>query len=128
MAPNVDEAFELNLKEGILTGTWVHMWADPATGGGVFYFFDLGMGLPGTGKTVGTTAETEAAQADTWDVTNQGSDEGLEMVQLTRTAYDHTSDETLYAYYRTFSYDANGHLTDVSAETRVTIDAPTACP
>ena len=33
----------------------------------------------------------------------------------------------LYAYQRNFTFDANGNLTAVSAESRVTIDTPEAC-
>ena len=90
--------------------------------------FLAGAGLPvhdaTPDVTVGTTAETEAAQTDDWDV----GDGTLKVTQQTRTAYSDTGDETLYAYYRDFYYTADGRLTRVSAETRVTIDAPEACP
>ena len=73
--------------------------------------------------TIGTTAETEAAQTDDWDI----GDGSLQVTMLTRMAYDHNGDETLYAYYRDFTYDENGRLTQVSVETRVTIDTPGSC-
>ncbi len=72
---------------------------------------------------VGTTAETEAAQTDTWS----RDDTAVRVTKLSRIAYDDAGDETLYAYYRDFAYDAEGKLTSVSAETRVTIDVPEAC-
>jgi len=74
-------------------------------------------------NSVGTTAETEAAQTDSWTV----EDGTLGLTALTRMAYNHAGDETLYGYYRTFKFDAQGHLTSVSTETRVTIDVPEAC-
>lgn len=75
--------------------------------------------------TVGTTAETEAAQTDDWDIYT--ADEGLAYTKLTRLAYNDAGDEKLYAYYRTETYDRFGRLTKVSAETRVEIDEPGAC-
>ena len=77
----------------------------------------------GPPNTVGTIAETEAAQTDDWDV----GDGTLEFIQLSRMAYAHAGDSKLYAYYRTSNYDAAGRLTSVSTETRVEIDAPEVC-
>ncbi len=75
-----------------------------------------------------STFETEAAQTDTWDRGDQDSGEDGVSVRLqTRTAYDDTSDEKLYAYYRTFVFDSNGVLKTISAETRVTVDTPEDC-
>lgn len=72
---------------------------------------------------VGTTAETEAAQTDDWDI----GDGTLTLTTCTRVAYDDGSDENLYAYYRDLSFDAWGRLTKVGTETRVVIDAPESC-
>jgi hypothetical protein len=74
--------------------------------------------------TVGTTAETEAAQTDDWDQADQGANDGVAVTMLTRFGYVAGSDEKLYAYYRTFTYDSVGQMRLVSAETRVEIDAP----
>jgi len=76
-----------------------------------------------TENAVGTTDETEAAQTDSWNI-NLGC---VKVTRLWRMAYDHTGDQKLYAYYRDETYDADGRLVAVSAETRVEIDAPEAC-
>jgi len=76
-----------------------------------------------TDNSVGTAAETEAAQTDTWDV-NLGC---VKVTRLYRMAYDHEGDEKLYAYYRDETYGAEGRLMKISAETRVEIDAPEEC-
>ncbi len=75
--------------------------------------------------TVGTTAETEAAQTDDWDIYT--ADLNGKLTMCTRVAYNDAGDETLYAYYRDVFIDHHGRLTGVSAETRVTIDVPEAC-
>ena len=50
---------------------------------------------------------------------------GLSVDVQTRTFYDHTaSSPVLYGYKRTFTYDKNGRLYSVSAETRFEIDTP----
>jgi len=73
--------------------------------------------------TVGTTAETEAAQTDHWTI----GDGTLAKIVLYRMAYSDTGDQKLYGYYRTEKYDAYGRMTSISVETRVTIDTPEAC-
>ncbi len=75
--------------------------------------------------TVGTTAETEAAQTDDWDI--YSADKNGKLTMCTRVAYDDGGDETLYGYYRDEYYDHHGRLTKVSGETRVTIDVPALC-
>ena len=75
--------------------------------------------------TVGTTAETEAAQTDDWDIYTADGD--LKFTTCTRVAYDDTGDETLYAYYRDLHFDFHGRLTHVSAETRAAIEVPEVC-
>jgi hypothetical protein len=75
-----------------------------------------------------TTYETETAQTDTWDRNSPSAGKtGVTLRHCTRIAYDDTGDETLYAYYRTLTYDVWGRLDTISAETRVTIDTPEAC-
>lgn len=96
-----------------------YCWAVFAAGGGV--------GTHDSPASVGTTAETEAAQTDTWDRDSQGSNDGVEFTVLCRQAYDSSGDETLYGYYRTVTYDSLGNLATISAETRVTIDTPGLC-
>lgn len=79
--------------------------------------------------TIGSTGETEAAQSDSWDRENQAEGKsGVIIAMQTRTAYNDSGDEKLYAYYRDLTYDSGGLLVSVSAETRITIDVPEACP
>ncbi len=87
-----------------------------------------GAGTYVTPTTIGTTAEAEAARADTWDRTAPpaGTD-GVIDTRIVRFAYNDAGDEILYAYYRNYLYDSIGALVAVSAETRVTIDVPEAC-
>jgi len=94
--------------------------------GSFAYRFTVPHQAEGTEDTIGTTAETEAAQTDTWDIEAQAA-KGLVDTRLVRMAYDHTGDKKLYAYYRAYTYDAGGRLLKVSAETRVEIDAPEDC-
>ena len=74
-----------------------------------------------------STFETETAQSDTWDITDQGDNDGVQVRLQTRMVYDDTSDEILYAFFRTFKYDNIGRLISISAETRVTIEIPEEC-
>ena len=63
-----------------------------------------------------------AAKSDSW--TYDGTN-GVKVTVQTRTYYDHTaSTPVLYGYYRTFTYDKQGRLYSVSAETRYVIDQP----
>ncbi|GAH45853.1 unnamed protein product [marine sediment metagenome] len=73
--------------------------------------------------------ENETAQTDDWDRdAPPGGKDGVEVRVQMRTAYCDAGDETLYAFYRTFTYDSQGNLVTISAETRVSIDVPEACP
>lgn len=82
-----------------------------------------GFGTHSSPATVGTTAETEAAQTDTWDQTSQGANDGVNVVCLARIAYDNTSARKLYGFYRNLKFDSNGLLYEIGAESRVEIDA-----
>ena len=78
--------------------------------------------------TIGSAAEgSETADTATFDRADQGTDDGLTITVLTRLVYNHTGDEILYGYFRTFAFDSTGRLVEVSAETRVTIETPEAC-
>jgi len=75
--------------------------------------------------TLGTNTEgNEAADATTW--TYAGTN-GLEEWYCSRIGYFHAGDAKLYMYLRKRTYDKNGQLYSVSAETRVEVDAPEAC-
>lgn len=102
--------------------------AHKTSDGSVVFFRQIAsVGTHDNPATIGGTSETEAAQSDTWDQTSQGSNDGLQDTRMVRQAYDDSGDETLYGYYRTYTYDSAGKLVAVSAETRVTIDTPEAC-
>ena len=120
-------AYEENGRQGIPADT--HILIKPLLiGTTLIHLFTLGAGLPtGNEASVGSTGETEAANTTTWDVTSQPSNEGLALTTCTRMAYDDTGDEKLYAYYRVLTFDSNGMLVAVGAETRVTIETPEAC-
>ena len=88
---------------------------------------DAGAKNPSTTKTNLTTTANggegnAAAQTNTWTF---GGTNGVSVTLQTRTYYDHTaSTPVLYGYYRTFTFDRNGKLYSISAETRYTIDPP----
>ena len=46
----------------------------------------------------------------------------------TRQIFNHSGDKKWYAFLRKFTYDKNGRLYSVSAETRIEIDAPVVWP
>ena len=79
---------------------------------------------------VGSAAEgAEDADAAGWDriLSLASGDDGLTLTMMTRVVYDEAGDEILYGMMRTFSFDSQGKLYAVSAETRVVIDTPSAC-
>jgi len=68
------------------------------------------------------TAAAKTGSSNQW--TCDGT-KGVTFTVQTRTYYDHTaSTPVLYGYYRTFTFDRNGRLYSVSAETRYEIDTP----
>ena len=68
------------------------------------------------------TAAAKTGDNNAW--TCDGT-QGVTFTVQTRTYYDHTaSTPVLYGYYRTFTFDRNGKLYSISAETRYTIDQP----
>ncbi len=73
---------------------------------------------------------TEGSEAaDTTDVEYEtNSQKGVRMHAMTRVAYFDTGNQVLYGYVRELRFDPRGHLIAISAETRVVIDVPGACP
>ena len=68
---------------------------------------------------------TAAAKTGTSNQWTCDGTTGVKFTVQTRTFYDHTaSTPVLYGYYRTFTFDRNGRLYSVSAETRYEIDTP----
>lgn len=123
-----DHAFPINGASTLPVGTFVRARAGVLDGSGnQTYLFGPVAGSASNPATLGASGETETADTGTWDRGDQGADDGLTMTCLTRLAYNDAGDETLYAYYRDFKYDSLGHLYEVTAETRTTIDTPEAC-
>jgi len=133
-----DLAQKANESHLELEGSLVRIWSlyDAQQRPRRHYIFD-GVGLGGAGSevpdapyhTIGSIDESETARTDSWDRENPPADtKGLQDTRIVRLAYDHTSDEILYAFYRIYTYDSVGCLERVTIETRVTIDAPEACP
>ena len=71
---------------------------------------------------------SETTQTDTWDVSNQGENDGVKVYLTTRLVYNESGDEVVYGFCREFKYDSSGRLLSISAETRYTIDTPVDCP
>jgi len=72
--------------------------------------------------------ETEAAQTDAWDLASPAAGtDGVTIRVQTRMAYNEAGDQTLYAFWRTFTFSNTGNLLSISAETRVPVDTPEAC-
>lgn len=122
-----NNAYEANGITGIPSGTIVRLYRNGKNGSLALYAFDCGYGDTGTPATIGSASETETADTGTWARASQGTSRGLTKTVLYRMAYNHSGDKVLYAYYRVETYDANGHLMSISAETRVSIDATEAC-
>tara|TARA_Y100000310_G_scaffold147425_1_gene146697 strand:- start:9045 stop:9746 length:702 start_codon:yes stop_codon:yes gene_type:complete len=78
--------------------------------------------------TVGGSSETVAAASDTWDRAAQSSNRGVADTRLVRMGYDDTAGTpALRGYYRTYTYDSDGNLVTISAESDVTIFTPVVC-
>jgi len=73
--------------------------------------------------------ETEEAQTDIWarDDPPAGKVGVQFQVMQTRMAYNDAGDEKLYAFRRVLTFDADGRLSNVSAEIRVEVDVPDEC-
>lgn len=85
--------------------------------------------VPLATTTVGVLTEgLEAAAVDTYDILGADAGKGLIMNFMTRVAYYDAGNETLYGYARALKTDAMGHVVSLSAETRISIDVPVACP
>lgn len=125
---NLAQLYEANGLAGVPVGTLVIVRRTTGDEGATVWWFDSSAGTSQTPAEVGADDETEAAATDEWDRAEppEGKD-GVTVTMQTRTAYNESGDETLYAYYRNFTYDSRGLLVSISAETRVTIDAPEEC-
>ena len=75
---------------------------------------------------LGTTEESDAPKEDYLDDLS-GLNGGFTETKLVRMAYIHDGLQTLWGFYRDYTYDASGHLRKISKEIRVEIDEPIAC-
>ena len=94
-----------------------------AKGGQALSWADAGPLTPSSTTSLTVSGEgTAAAQTNSWVFDGTHS---VAVTLQTRTFYDHTATTpVLYGYYRTFTYDRNGKLYSISAETRYAIDTP----
>lgn len=85
----------------------------------------------GTGGKVDFTylsEHTESAVVDTgWKRYDPGTYSGVQLTIQTGTSYYETGDETIYGYFRDLTFDQEGKLVEISAETRVAIEVPEGC-
>lgn len=112
------------LRENRTSGSWVisHLRpsADAADDG------DCTVIGPRSG---GVTSEgLEAADTDTASPGSTTIFKPVRIYAMTRVAYYHAGDQTLYGYVRALTFDAWGHLQGIGAEERITIDVTGACP
>jgi hypothetical protein len=112
-----------------VAGDIVRYWTQENSVGEIEILIDLGGGgTCASPKTLYSTYEgSETAQTDTWDVTDQGENDGVKVYLNTRIVYNDSGDKILYGYYREFKYDSAGRLINISAETRYTVDAADDC-
>lgn len=97
------------------------------------YIFDSNAGViadPADPDDIGVTPEgSDAADSETWDRESPtAGKDGCKIRVTCRVVYDHSGDEELHGFWRLFTFDQYGRLTDISAETEYTIDTPSACP
>jgi hypothetical protein len=112
-----NQAYEAQGQQKVATGivTWMRSTSDGKK------TFDLAAGMFGTPDMVGGST-TEAAMTDSWDRNNPGSGKiGLSLTVQTRTAYNPAGDRVQYGFNRTITWDSNGRLLSISAETRFII-------
>lgn len=68
----------------------------------------------------------EEPDATAWEPFDDETD-GVNLIVCMRVHYFPDGDQTIYAYYRTLSFNARGQLYKVSAETRLVVDTPEDC-
>lgn len=99
---------------------WIHV----VTTANVATVSHVGPGGQGTPATIGDDSEgAEDANTDDADTGTNGINEWY----VSRVVYDNTGDKVLYQMMRMRSYDKRGHLMSISGETRVEVNAATAC-
>jgi hypothetical protein len=106
-------ALEVHGRLGIPTDTIVRMFPHPTDA--TKYRFVDDSGEPGTPETL-ATGSADSANSDDWDRASQGSSRGVVVKRVTRVIAN--TDDELVEFSRLDTFDADGHLILVSAETR----------
>lgn len=129
--PAADNALVLNEEEDGLSG---HRLAVPCYAVGSVAGVSQGLnvvmirgalGATGGGSTLGDgTGGPVAADSSSWSRSSSATP--LVVWAQTRTVWD-PSGGVLYAYLRSFTFDARGMLISVSGENQITVDVPVAC-
>jgi len=127
-----DTILEVNGREGIHSGTRIEMtFLGVDSSGNEWYRFcddSADSGTVNDDVAYVHAEHADAADASTWDRDDQATDErGVKVTVQTGTRYDHSATYKLYAYLRDCTFDADGHLVSIGAETRVEIDAAEDC-
>ena len=129
--PGADNALVLNEEEDGQSG---HRLATPCYAVGTVAGSSAALAVVmirgALGATAGPTTLGDgtggAVAADGTSWSRSGNGTPLLVWLQTRTVWDSTGG-TLYAYLRSFTFDARGLLVAVSAENRITVDVPVAC-
>jgi hypothetical protein len=124
---DVDDA-AYTLKTSNTGGTRI-LWKESGTG--TKWAMVLLGGSCGTAETpdeITPTFDDETADTATWDIDDpETATDGLTLRVCSRVAYNHEGDKKLYGFYRDLTFNSRGCLAEVTAETRVEIDAAEAC-
>lgn len=110
-------AEEVSGRLGIPTNSIVYMVPNQIDSNE--YKFEYHGANAGTLDTLDSGTST-TANPDTWARDSQGSDRGVDHSFVARLAVDSASG-AVYSFCRSKTYDANGHLLTISAETRKTV-------
>lgn len=126
---SANPAYEINGRSNVPANTIVQIKTTLGSDSTTKYTFSIGAAHSGTAATMSYSGEhADDASTSTWDINSQSSSRGVNLTVQTGQRYDHTAESpTLYAYLRNLSFDANGQLVAISAESRVIIDSPEAC-
>lgn len=112
---------------------YVRFWAQRQKNGTLEYLIDVGGAQAGTAVNYldllpSSLEGPEQPQGDTWDRDNQGSHDGVRMKITMRPVYYDAGLQTLFGFYRFFTFDSAGILKTVGQEYRYEIDKPGVCP
>ncbi|MBI1389923.1 MAG: hypothetical protein GC154_15895 [bacterium] len=126
-----DCVLEINGREGIPVGSRIEVTPIGSDDSGTqWYCFaddSSDAGSVDTSVAYSHSEHADAANSNSWDRATQSSNRGVKVTMQTGTRYDDAGDQTLYAYLRDLTFDADGHLVAISVESKVTIDVTEDC-